>query len=761
MKPLATLAALIVRRRRVVAVAAVAVCLLALIPAAGIQIDFTPQAFYAGRDDLVAYSESFREDFGYEDALLMVVLESLGGESVIREDLLGWQDEAALRLQEIDGVESILTAPLVDHWMLAASSVSPLAAWSTGGLAGKSGARESRIERLLERSNLLSNLLVGRSGTTASMILFIEPRARVSRESLRLTREVRREIAERPPPPGYRARVAGLPAFRSDIVSGLQEEQKLFVPLAAVLAFLVMVVALGSVGATGVALAGPLGAIGLTLGVLAWSGFSLGIVSNVLPVLLLIIGAANGVHVVSRYQEELRRWGDRRKAATHTVEAMARACFLTFLTTAVGFASLLAARSQALSDFGWQSSMGMGWLYLGVLFILGPLLPLIGPRKEKRRSEPGGRLLSGLAQLVATGSLRPLVPVALLLALSLLGARGLRVNSYFLDTFADDHPTMELKTLMEEEFGGFLPLEISLQASQAGVLLQPQMLERMRQVQDFAERQSGVLATVSPHDLLMEVERWAGRQTVQSDTAVSAVGGQAAMLVPQIRFIADEGRRARILIRVADIGSRRIRALVLRLEEKLDETFPSTDGLEVRITGDAYLAAITMDGFVNDLLLSFAGALVVIFGAIALLFRSLRLALLAVPANLAPLVLTLGYMGWRGLELNAGNVIVFAIGLGVAVDDTIHFLARFREELAVGTVQDAVRRTLAGTGHAILLSSILVLSGLAVLGVSSFLPTQRFAELMVVTMAGAVIGDLVLLPVLLCRFSGRAVRPPR
>ena len=767
MKALASLAALVVGRRTLVAVAAGAVCLLALIPAARLEVDFTPQAFYAGRDDLVAFSEEFREDFGYDDAVLLVVLESTDGGSVITEDLLSWQDEAAERLKELQGVESVLSAPQVDRWMLMARSMTPFAAMPVGGAVAGDGGREGRVHRLLERSRLLSSLLAGRSETTGAMAIFIDPRARVSDESLRITLEVRRVVDEGPPPAGYRARVAGLPAFRADIVSGLQEEQKLFVPLASLLAFLVMVAALGSIRATLVPLCAVLGAIGVTLGTLAWWGFSLGIVSNVLPVLLLIVGAANGVHVVSRYREECRRWGDREQAAVRTVEAMAKACFLTFLTTAVGFASLVAGRSRALSDFGWQAAMGMGFLFLGVVFLLGPLLPLIGARKAtletgRKRAAFGDRLLSRLAARVAGGGSGALVLMALLVAVALLGAKGLEVNSYFLDTFAADHPTMQLKTVMEEEFGGFLPLEISIEARDPEQLMRPEVLGRMREVQDFAERQAGVLASISLHDLVAEAAEWGGgsyRGTSKADLA--AVAGQSAALVPQIRFVADEGRRARILVRVADVGSRRMQTLIGLLEKKAREMFPSEEGWRVRLTGDAFLAAVTMDGFVHDLLLSFAGALLVIFGAIALLFRSIRLALLAAPANLAPLVLTLGYMGWRGLELNAGNVIVFAIGLGVAVDDTIHFLARFREERQKSSLQEAVQRTLMGTGRAILLTTILVLSGFAVLGLSSFLPTQRFAELMTVTMIGAVVGDLVLLPALLSRFADGPTREPR
>jgi predicted RND superfamily exporter protein len=163
---------------------------------------------------------------------------------------------------------------------------------------------------------------------------------------------------------------------------------------------------------------------------------------------------------------------------------------------------------------------------------------------------------------------------------------------------------------------------------------------------------------------------------------------------------------------------------------------------------------MVMDDFVRDLFYSLLGASLVIFGVMGVFFRSLRLGLIAILPNLLPLFFTLGYMGLRGYPLNAGNMIVFAISLGVAVDDTIHFLARFREERRHGVgVQDALRRTLRGAGRAIVMTTVLIVGGLSILFLSDFTPTRRFAELISVTMVCALVGDLVVLPACLAVFA--------
>jgi predicted RND superfamily exporter protein len=149
-------------------------------------------------------------------------------------------------------------------------------------------------------------------------------------------------------------------------------------------------------------------------------------------------------------------------------------------------------------------------------------------------------------------------------------------------------------------------------------------------------------------------------------------------------------------------------------------------------------------------------AIVFIFVILTLLFRSLQLGLLSVPANVMPLVLTLAYMALTGEHLNTTTVIIFSVSIGLAVDDTIHMLARFREEVRDGHgVDEALLRTGRGAGRAIIVTSLMLVSGLSVILLSSFVPVRLFAELTAITIAGCIVGDLVLLPALLKLFWRR------
>ena len=192
------------------------------------------------------------------------------------------------------------------------------------------------------------------------------------------------------------------------------------------------------------------------------------------------------------------------------------------------------------------------------------------------------------------------------------------------------------------------------------------------------------------------------------------------------------------------------------LEFESAQIFPPGSPVVPQVAGEAYVNAMALTILIRDLFYSLLTASVVIFTLIAIEFRSIRVGLIASLPNLTPLAMTLGYMGVCGYDMNVGNVIAFTICLGLADDNTIYFLYRFRQELEErGNTFEAIRRAFLGTGRAIVLTSILLLVGMSVLLCSDFVPTRRFAELTSVTILGNLLGVLLLLPACLVLFWKR------
>jgi predicted RND superfamily exporter protein len=317
---------------------------------------------------------------------------------------------------------------------------------------------------------------------------------------------------------------------------------------------------------------------------------------------------------------------------------------------------------------------------------------------------------------------------------------------------------------VEHNLSGLFPLEIDLKVDEAGRFYEEDFVRRLAEVQRFAGEQNEVVfqrsylnlhAEVSPplRDSLMEPNAELPRLQSAIDRSRTRLKS-AAEEMGYSAFMTPDKTRARLLLKVRDEGTHRLGMLIDRLDARLGEMFPQGSGVTYQLTGDAYVITKAMNQLIHGLMMSLVTASAVIFLIIGILFRSPRIGLMAAISNSTPLVLTLGYIAFRGYDLNAGNVIVFTISLGIVVDNTIHFIYRFQEENRLEPdVRKATRIALTTTGPAMVLTSLLIVGGLAVLLVSQFVPTRRFAELMIVTLGGAMVGDMLVLPACLVLLS--------
>lgn len=759
------LAGFLVTRPAPVLAALAASVAVSLFFAARLQFDFTPQAIYRGGDNLVAYAEEFKKTFGYDESVVLLVLEATGDADVIDAPSLEWQAEIARELRGLPvvvRVESLATIeiprmtwsglelrPLIEEFPIDERSANHVRGW-------------------LSVPSMLRSRLLSQDDRVAAIPIFLDPHGRDIASMAQAVAAIESAVERRPVPKGYRVRFSGLPVLRVEVVRNLRADLARLMPLAGV----VYLVVLGLMFrcASGAVL--PLAAVGVgvvwTLAMFGATGEPVNVVSNVLPVLLVIVGVSSSVQIVSCYADE---WSgeasDLKTSARKAIAHMTPACLLAALTTAVGFFSLMTAHSLLLQDFGRQAALGIGLQYLSTLVVLGALFRYFAPPRSSARDESRPRLItrtaSAMGYAVARRPWSTIAAGALVVAGAACLGRCVEINSFaILETFPKGDPAVETLRLVERQLSGIMPLEVSLQADRADEFWKPDVYHRIRRFETAAQQMPAVLAVDSYVDLFREVlVHWPLRRRGESEEELVPPGDAGgARLARTARFverfpeafhydmyISPDGRRARIRLRLKEIGSRETLELIARVETLLEEAFPADGSIEARLTGEAYVNARALDTLIHDLYWSLVTASCVIFGLIAIEFRSLRAGLIAAIPNLTPLAVTLGYMGLRGYDMNVGNVIVFTISLGLADDNTIHFLYRFREELAHdGDVQQAIRRAFLSTGRAIVATSLLVSAGMMVLLFSHFVPTQRFGELTLVTVLGNLLGVLLLLP---------------
>jgi hydrophobe/amphiphile efflux-3 (HAE3) family protein len=764
------LAHLLTRRAPAVTFVLLLATVAAAVEATRIQFEFSPQALLRGDDDLYRELQNFKETFAYEDSVLMIVVEATGEADVADQQLLNWQAETARRLRAVRHIDECATLATISVPRRTLGFPPSVAARPFIDEFPADEGDSDRLRRLVEQSPLLAGTLVSDDLRVSAVLVFIDPELQTVSQLSEVIDDVEQVLDEAPPPAGFRTALSGLPWIRTDTIENLQADQQRLLPLAAVLYLVTLALIFRRVSGSLL----PLLAVGMglawTIGSVVALGATFNLVSNVLPVLLIVVGVSNCVHVLDDYAEQLPLAGaDRVDAARRTVGHMGRSCLLTLFTTAVGFACLWTARSDVLRQFGWQAALGMACLYVTIIGTLGSLMQFFRPPRRSTAGAPLGHVTAVAGRAVER---HPRVTLAIT-GVVIAGAVGIGaqvpVNSYMIETYDKEHPTLQTLRLVENRLSGLLPIEVRLQAEDPERLLDPEIFRRVREVEDYVLQEDGVLFARSYADVLHSIS--AGTAELRGEE--TGLPGSDAELERDIRqgvwvvnrvgeslgypsFMTDDGHAGRILIKVEDIGTLRLRKVIDNLDERLQQSLPPESGVTATVTGDAYINTLAMNAVIHDLFYSLLAASLIIFATIALIFRSLRTGLIAAIPNLTPLALTLGYMGLRGYDMNVGNVIVFTISLGIAVDDSIHFLFRFREEMKrSGDVEESVIRTFEGTGRAIVITSILIVAGLSVLLFSDFVPTRRFAELTSVTMIGALIGVLLLLPACLVLFWKR------
>jgi uncharacterized protein len=735
--------------------------------------DFTPQQMFQSTSAAHEYREKFAERFGREDNLVTI---AVLGDDVLRRDVLQTTRDLTYGLRELDSIksaESIATFGI------------PRAADGPGGMTvepvldsrvGAEGRVTEQAAAALAEVALAEPLVRGRlvsaDADMALVVAWIDDDLQDAEELEMAVGQIDERLADYPLPDGYEYRTGGVPTLRAEIVETLRLEQLTFLPLTAFVYLLILIWLFRRTSGVLLPIFTVLFAVLASVAVLVWTQSSINIVNNVLPTLIFVIGIADSIHMLTRDAEEIEAGMGRIEAVKATVRHTGLACLLTSTTTSVGFISLLAADTEILQNFGWQAAVGVMFAYAATLLFLPAALSYLRPVKRKptrvdkladadREASPRLERFLMRSGEVMLRNARAVTVLSLLILVGFgISAWQVEIDTTLLEVFHEEHPSYQTTTLIEQNLGGFLPVEVSLESDERDRFKDPELYARLARLQAFAAEQPEVLSTQSFVDFHQSTRAAligdpAERDAMpdsreQIDQLHLLIGGAPDDPSGINKFVTSDFRNARLLLRVSDVGAQAQMRMAERLEAKLAELFDGQDDVSYTLTGDAYVASVALDSFIRDLFYSLLVAVVIIFGMMTFVFRSLKLGLISMLPNTIPMVITFGYMGLAEISLNTTTIIIFAISLGLAVDDTIHFLARYREELdRRDTVKDAILHTYYGAGRAILLTSVLLVMGLSMLLLSDFMPTRYFAILTAITISGAVFGDLILLPSLL------------
>ena len=740
--------------------------------AQAITFDFSPEVIVTNGETELVRQAHYK--FGKESRFNIVALHATGDQDIFSPEALNWQYETSVRLSELESTSKLKGLATIRVPRKIAFGNRKKSVWLFGKREHdleSADALKSKVEEIKQ----VRGPFVSDDMRSAGIMVFLKDEVDKIAHIKQATDAIEKTLSDHPCPNGYEVHLSGVPYLRVKLIDHLITDQKFLLPIAGCFIGIVMVLlfrTLGSVVLPPIALG--CGVV-WTIAVLVITNNPINVITNVLPVILLVIGSSNCVHILNRYAEESGSGQSKLEAMRETMIHMVPACLLATITTAIGFLSLLFTGSAILRGFGWQSAMGLGMIFVTIIATyvsIGPFFRASG-RRHDSSDRRASALISCVEHLCLFAAKYPklilmfaLIPCAasLIVSIGLFGFKGVEVNSFLADTLEKHNPEVKALAIVENQLGGLSPIEVILSTKQPGPLTTIDFMNRVGRIKTglqkhddvtqfvslidvFALVDSQVLGTaaIPEHGPLIDDERCQLRIRRIKDQLLSRRNSSGLSL-----FLTEDQTEARLMVNLKDNGSIRGREIVEDLERLLVKEFPNDGPVQFKLTGEMYVGLYALDNFVIELLTSLFMATLIIIVVLGIFFGSLKLGLVSVVPNITPLIVTLGYMGIRGYDLNVANVTVFAIGLGIAVDDTIHFLSRYRDEFLVdGKVVPAISRTARGSGTAIVLTTVLIVGGMAVLLNSSFVPTKRFAELTIVTMMAALAGDLLLLPAII------------
>jgi len=563
----------------------------------------------------------------------------------------------------------------------------------------------------------------------------------------------------------------GIPIIRSRVPKLLDEDQQRLVTAGLVVFLVVLFLFFRHLGQVVLCLVSVVPAYLCTVSLIGLAGKPVTVMTGFIPIIVLVVGGSDVVHVLSRYRRR-RAVSSNADAIVRSFAELSRPCFYTSLTTGIGFASLAGTRIQLLVDFGVFTATAILFTYLFSMTLLPVLLSFYRRRRLDDRGLGARWIFSTVEVAARLASRRPRRVLALFAgtaALTVCLGSMVRVDSHLVDDL--NERSQLLRDLRWIEDVGFSVFQVNIHMRQDGQtpLHHPASLAWMEEFQQYVRDDPVVVGTAALPDLLRPLRQATldGRADQNSLPSSQEEASQLLFLAEMQEggLVTDLYRQAegeaQVVIVVRDMGSSLMLPFLARVDDYLASRPPPV-GTAVS-TGTTKLIQNYTAQVLRNFLPSLAIAIVLILGVMTWMFRSIRQGFFALVPNFFPLLVLLAVMGVAGFPLKPATILVFSIAFGLAVDDTIHVLGRFRDLTHSGVdLEKALPRAIRDTGPAILMTSVVVSAGFAVLMLSRFEVMYMVGLMTMVSAVTAVIVDLFVFPTLIgTAWKRTPVRAPR
>lgn len=556
---------------------------------------------------------------------------------------------------------------------------------------------------------------------------------------------------------------SGLPYIRVVNAIKIRTELYLFSALALAICIVVLFIFFRSFKAVVVPVLIVLTGVVWSMGMVSLFGYKITILTGMIPPLLIVIGIPNSIYMLNKFHHEYVTHGNKIKALQRVIIKIGNATFLTNLTTASGFATFIIVKSDILRQFGIVASLNILGLFFLSLLLIPITFSFIGPPSSKHVGHLDNKIVSRIInQLIhITQNYRKLVYfiTIAIIGVGIYGITLMRSSGYMVDDIPESDPIYVDLKFFEKNFNGLMPLEIMVDTKKPQGAMQLTTFGKIDQLEEELAKYPELSASTSLLNLLKfskqafynGYEKYYSLPNNREKNFILQYASTGEENVNLLHSFLDSTRQTtRISIRIKDVGTKHMEELYTSFNTKIDSIFPK-DQYDVIVTGSSILAFKGNQYLLKNLFTSLGLAIFLISAFMAIMFSSWRMVLMSLTPNVIPLIFTAAIMGFTDIPIKASTILVFSIAFGISVDNTIHFLAKYRQELNITNwdIRKSVVIALKETGVSMLYTSVVLFFGFGIFTISSFGGTQAMGILVSLTLLVAVTSNLVLLPSLL------------
>jgi hypothetical protein len=704
---------------------------------------------------------NFLKTFGEEGNLVIIGVKD---SSLLSVDKLNAWNKLADSFKKYDEVETVISVKdlqkLVKDTLHQKFSLKPFIKDSITSLVQINELKDE----LFNKYPFYDNFLFNKKTKTIRTIIYLD-KAIVNTSARKdfIINELVPKIEDFETATNLDVRISGMPYIRTLNAQLIVDEIVWFVLAALLVTSLIFFFFFRSFRATFISLIVVCIGVMWTLGIIGALNYEITVLTALIPPLIIVIGIPNCIFLINKYQHEVKLHGNKVKSLQRVITKIGNATLMTNVTTASGFATFMLTESTLLKEFGVVASLSILAIFMLCLLIIPIIYTFLPYPKDRHLEHLNKRWIGGfvnwMERMVKHERIAIYSVALVLLIVSIIGIYQIKISGSLIEDMPQDSEFVNDIRFFEDEFNGIMPLEFMIDTKRKQGVMKLSTLRRMDELQELINEIPELSKPISVVDLVKYSKQayYNGNPnfyqlpTSQENSFILSYAKNSTSDVDLLKnFVDSTGQYARITTFMKDIGTDKMERIEEDIQTKINKLFPK-EQYNVTMTGKALVFQKGTAYLVKNLAISLSLAIFLIALFMAYMFRSARMIIVSLIPNLIPLLVTAGLMGYLGVPIKPSTILVFSIAFGISVDDTIHFLAKYRQELQANNwkIKTSVYGALRETGVSMFYTSIVLFFGFSVFTISDFGGTVALGALVSATLLFAMLSNLLLLPSLL------------